>query len=108
VSEHDFDPGAVADAELLAGEEEVVPDEERPLLDDDELDLLLAEPADDRVGRLLDQSGDDLGGPGWLDEEADAVATRAEHDDDPLSAEEEAVHYTDDPPSHPDDGYLDR
>jgi hypothetical protein len=57
------------------------------------------------VGRLV-QPGADDDAVDLEDEEADAVA-RSVHDEDDLSAEEEAVHLTADPPFRTTgDGYL--
>lgn len=65
----------------------------------------------DAVGRLVDPADADIG---LADDEADAVASRAHADEagadphlDDLSAEEAAIHATDDPPMHPEgDGYV--
>jgi hypothetical protein len=72
---------------------------------DDDLD---AEIARERpIGRLIGPGGEDDAFD-FEDDEADAVAWRADDDDDDLSAEEEAVHLTVDPPyGEPGDGYID-
>jgi hypothetical protein len=59
------------------------------------------------VGRLRGPGSDD-DGEDLEDDEAEAVAWRADDDDGDLSAEEEAVHLTEDPPyGEPGDGYVD-
>ena len=59
------------------------------------------------VGRLVDPAATD-DAVDAEDEEPDAVATSADEDERDLSAEEDAVHLTNDPPFHPlGDGYVD-
>jgi hypothetical protein len=84
------------------------PPDEDVLFDDE-----VSEP-DDELGALTD-AGDESG----IDDEADSVAVEAREERDPLglgrstqdldeveSAEEAAMHLTDDPPMDDDDGYL--
>jgi hypothetical protein len=96
---------AIEEAEMIGDDEDVLDDLGGDVLDDlgdDEIARKLP------VGRLIGPGGDD-DAMDAEDDEADAVARRADVDDDSdLSAEEEAVHLTDDPPyGERGDGYID-
>jgi hypothetical protein len=96
---------AIEEAEMIGDDEDVLDDLGGDVLDDlgdDEIARKLP------VGRLIGPGGDD-DAMDAEDDEADAVAWRADVDDDSdLSAEEEAVHLTDDPPyGERGDGYID-
>jgi hypothetical protein len=101
---------AIEEAAMIGDDEDVLDDLDDLGDDGDVLDDL----GDDEiarklpVGRLIGPGGDD-DLPDAEDDEADAVAWRADVDDDSdLSAEEEAVHLTDDPPyGERGDGYFD-
>jgi hypothetical protein len=99
---------AIEEAEMTGDDEDVLDDLDG---DDDVLDDLDGDDEIARklpVGRLIGPGGDD-DAIDAEDDEADAVAWRADVDDDSdLSAEEEAVHLTDDPPyGERGDGYFD-
>jgi hypothetical protein len=92
--------------------EELIAIEAEELLGDDDVDGPVdpldvdEEIARERaIGRLVGPGADD-DGEDLEDDEAEAVALRVDEDD--LTAEEEAVHLTDDPPyGEPGDGYVD-
>lgn len=88
--------------ELVAAEEAA---EELSALDDSALDDL--DGSGFRVGRLVEPGADDDGE--WNEDvEPDAVALRADEDQADLTAEEDAIHLTQDPPfGRLGDGYID-
>jgi hypothetical protein len=81
--------------------EDTLEDEIAEELDEDDV-LARARP----VGRLVEPGADD-DGYDLVDEESDAIATSADEDEEDLSAEEEAIHITADPPfGEAGDGYV--
>jgi hypothetical protein len=96
------EPGAdelvAIEAEELLEDEDSFDEAESDIDVDDEIER--ERPVGRLVGPGADDDGEDL-----EDDEPDAVASSVEEDD--LSAEEEAVHLTGDPPFDDDDGYVD-
>jgi hypothetical protein len=92
----------IEDEELIGADEDVIDD-----LGDDDSDVDEERAKERPIGRLIGPGGDD-DAVDAEDDEPDAVAWRADDDDDSdLSAEEEAVHLTDDPPyGERGDGYI--
>jgi hypothetical protein len=97
IDEPDVDELVAIEAEELIGEEQDY--------DEDEIDVDDQIARERSVGRLIGPGADD-DAVDLVDEEADAVASSVYEDD--LSAEEDAVHLTADPPfGEPGDGYID-
>jgi hypothetical protein len=91
--------------ELVAIEAEELLEDDDDLGDEGELDVDAEIASEVPIGRLVGPGADD-DGEDVEDDEPDAVALRVDAED--LSAEEEAVHLTRDPPfGDAGDGYLD-